>query len=124
MKRSRIGSANFRQVAVRGVPLPPGDSRFYGAPGEGGMHGLDGNETTDCRGDVGAVGEPGLFEVGRVRGGSGDGTDSFYWRIQIPEALTRHGGRNLRTDPERDDRLVGNEKPAGFVHGFQDGSHV
>ena len=51
----------------------------------------DGGESADGRSDVVAIGEPGVFEVGRVRRGGGGGADPLDRRVEVPEALAPDG---------------------------------
>ena len=57
-------------------------------------------------------------------GGVGSGPDPLDGRVEIPQPLARHGGRDLRADAERDDGLVGDEEPARLVHRLEDRDHV
>ena len=89
-----------------------------------GLLSSDGGEPADGVGDVVAVGEPRVFEVGRVGRGSRRGTDPLDRRVEVPEAVAGDGGRDLGADAERHDRFVRDEQPARLRDRLEDRRHV
>ena len=71
-------------------------------------------------GDVVAVGEPGLLEVGRVGRRGGGGADPLDRGVEVPEGLAGDDGGDLGADAEGDDRLVGDQQPARLGHRLED----
>ena len=65
-----------------------------------------------------------MLEVGRVGRRRRRRPDALDRRIEVPETLAGHSGRDLGTDAEGHDRLVRNQKPARLVHRRQDRLHV